>query len=70
MEKALYKQVRLSSLYAHRVDTVNLYIACSYKFRDVAQSGSASASGAEGRWFKSSRPDHFRKGSHWTSFFC
>ena len=26
--------------------------------RGVAQSGSASALGAEGRWFKSSRPDH------------
>lgn len=27
--------------------------------RDVAQLGSASALGAEGRWFESSRPDHF-----------
>jgi hypothetical protein len=26
--------------------------------RGVAQSGSASALGAEGRWFKSGRPDH------------
>ena len=26
--------------------------------RDVAQPGSASALGAEGRWFESSRPDH------------
>ena len=28
------------------------------KSRGVAQSGSAPASGAGGRWFKSSRPDH------------
>ena len=28
--------------------------------RGVAQLGSAPASGAGGRWFKSSRPDHFR----------
>src|SRR5208283_453805 len=28
------------------------------RFRGVAQSGSASALGAEGRWFESSRPDH------------
>ena len=27
--------------------------------RSVAQSGSASALGAEGRWFKSSIPDHY-----------
>ena len=27
--------------------------------RIVAQSGSASSSGGEGRWFKSSRSDHF-----------
>src|SRR4051812_36483284 len=27
--------------------------------RGVAQPGSASALGAEGRWFESSRPDHF-----------
>ena len=26
--------------------------------RSVAQSGSASALGAEGRWFESGRPDH------------
>ena len=29
-------------------------------YRGVAQSGSASALGAEGRWFKSSLPYHFR----------
>ena len=29
------------------------------KRRDVAQPGSALAWGARGRWFKSSRPDHF-----------
>ena len=29
------------------------------KSRGVAQPGSASALGAEGRWFKSSHPDHF-----------
>src|SRR5919206_4380379 len=29
--------------------------------RGVAQSGSASALGAEGRWFKSGRPDHRRR---------
>src|SRR5438309_6108478 len=28
-------------------------------FRGVAQPGSAPAWGAGGRWFKSSRPDHF-----------
>ena len=28
------------------------------KPRGIAQSGSASALGAEGRWFKSSYPDH------------
>ena len=30
-----------------------------YKFRGVAQLGSASVWGAEGRWFKSSRPDQY-----------
>ena len=30
------------------------------RFRGVAQLGSASALGAEGRWFESSRPDHLR----------
>lgn len=32
-----------------------------YKHRGVAQSGSASALGAEGRGFKSHRPDHKKK---------
>ena len=30
----------------------------SHHFRGIAQSGSASALGAEGRWFESSYPDH------------
>ena len=33
-------------------------ICVCWKHRDVAQPGSAPASGAGGRWFESSHPDH------------
>lgn len=32
----------------------------SIMFRGVAQSGSVSEWGSEGRWFKSTRPDHLK----------
>ena len=34
--------------------------ATPFRFRDVAQPGSALAWGARGRWFESSRPDSSR----------
>ena len=43
----------IAALYAHFKITI---------IRDVAQSGSALARGASGRRFKSSHPDHIKKG--------
>ena len=34
-------------------------------YRGVAQSGSVSEWGSEGRWFKSSRPDHLKELKGW-----
>ncbi len=36
------------------------YIRYLFIGRDVAQSGRAQRSGRWGRWFESSRPDHFK----------
>ena len=44
-----------------KAEVASSTLASSIFFRDIAQSGSASALGAEGRWFESSYPDTI----HW-----
>ena len=43
---------------ATKQENAYFFDGCSETARGVAQSGSASALGAEGRWFESSLPDH------------
>lgn len=42
-------KIEIKTYLCHPIETI----------RDVAQSGSVLAWGARGRWFESSRPDHF-----------